>query len=79
MTISQHLEAQAAHRPPLTPKNQIYLTEAEAHARIAAALHQWLPVPHYCDTDYFVDQHDIDRVAAIIRRLGRQGHLKFDE
>ena len=78
-TIAQRLEAQAAHRPPLTPKNQIYLSETEAQARIAGAVYQWLPVSHYFDTDYYVDQHDIDRVAAVIRRIGRQGHLRFDE
>jgi hypothetical protein len=78
-TIAQLIEAQAPHCPPPTPRNQIYLTEAEAKARIAGAVFQWLPVPHYFDTDYYVDQHDIDRVAAVIRRIGRQGHLRFDE
>ena len=79
MTISEHLKAQAAHCPPLTPKNQIFLSETEAHARIVAALQQWLPVPHYFDESYHCDQHDIDRVIAVIHRLGRKGLLKFDE
>lgn len=78
MTISEHLEAQATHCPPLTPKNQIFLSETEAHARIVAALQQWLPVPHHFDDGYFVDQHDLDRVVAVIRSIGRRGLLKFD-
>lgn len=64
---------------PPTPRNQIYLSEREAHDRITAAVFQYLQTPHYFDESYHCDQHDIDRVIAVIHRLGRKGLLKFDE
>ena len=88
MTISQHLEAQATQRtaerinPPmqhLTPRGCYSITEAAAHSMIAGEVLRWLDqIPHYYDTEDYLDRHDLDRVLEVIRRLGRRGLLKLD-
>jgi hypothetical protein len=46
---------------------------------IAGEVLRWLDqIPHYYDTEYYLDRHDLDRVLEVIRQLGRRGLLKFD-
>jgi hypothetical protein len=78
--LSNTLGAQPARlsSTPLQPRGSHSLSETEAHKRIAAAVLYRLPIPHYFDTDYYVDQRDLDRVLEVIRQLGRRGLLKLD-
>ena len=78
--LSNTLGAQPARlsSTPLPPRGSHSLSETEAHKRIAAAVLYRLPIPHYFDDDYYVDQRDVDRVLEVIRQLGRRGLLKFD-
>jgi len=90
-TLNQRIKAQQAEhaanqtnppRQPLTPRGRYSTTEAHAHSMIAGEVLRWLDqIPHYCDTgdtEYYLDWHDLDRVLEVIRRLGHQGLLKFD-
>jgi hypothetical protein len=66
-------------RQPLTPRGCYSITEAAAHSMIAGEVLRWLDqIPHYYDTEYYLDRHDLDRVLEVIRRLGRRGLLKLD-
>lgn len=87
-TLNQRIKAQQAEqaanrtnppRQPLTPRGRYSTTEAHAHSMIAGEVLRWLDqIPHYYDTEYYLDRHDLDRVLEVIRRLGRRGLLKLD-
>ena len=88
-TLNQRIKAQQAEQaanetnPPQQsqiPRGRCFLTEPNAHSMIAGEVLRWLDqIPHYYDTEYCLDLHDIDRVLEVIRQLGRRGLLKFDK